>query len=195
MGSLRAWDLSGLPCGAWRPQRECCRGSWYAVRGMVRAEGASYGLAVPQSLGFVLVHVVFSTKDRRPVLKETVRGEMHRYLAAVLSGSENVCVRVGGVDDHVHVAMYLGRTESVSRVVERLKVSSSKWVKTKGPEFARFRWQRGYAAFSVGLADRAALVRYIDGQEAHHQRRDFQGEMRAMFEKYGVAFDERFVWD
>lgn len=150
---------------------------------------------MPQSLSYVLVHLVFSTKDRRPLLDSTIRPEMHAYLASVLSGSENVCVRVGGVADHVHVAMFLARTESISRVVERLKVSSSKWVKTKGPEFARFGWQRGYAAFSVGLSDRAALVRYIDGQAEHHQRRDFQEEMRAMFVKYGVWFDERFVWD
>lgn len=150
---------------------------------------------MPQSLSVVLVHVVFSVKGRRPALTERVRPELHRYLASVLNGSENVCVRVGGVADHVHVAMCLGRTEAVSRVVERMKVSSSKWIKTKGPEFARFGWQRGYAAFSVGLGDRAALVRYIDGQAEHHQRRDFQAEMRAMFAKYGVPFDERFVWD
>jgi REP element-mobilizing transposase RayT len=150
---------------------------------------------VPQSLSYVLVHLVFSTKDRRPFLKDAIRTEMHAYLASVLNGSESTCVRVGGVADHVHIALFLARTETVSRVVERLKVSSSKWIKTKGPEFTKFGWQRGYAAFSVGLSDRAALVRYIDGQPAHHKRRDFQAEMRAMFGKYGVAFDEDFVWD
>ncbi|GAC1416108.1 MAG: hypothetical protein NVSMB62_05250 [Acidobacteriaceae bacterium] len=120
---------------------------------------------------------------------------MHAYLAAVLNSSENVCVRVGGSADHVHVALFLARTESVAKVVEKLKVSSSKWIKTKGPEFAKFGWQRGYAAFSVGLSDRAALVRYIDDQAKHHARRDFLGEMRAMFAKYGVEYDEQFVWD
>jgi REP element-mobilizing transposase RayT len=120
---------------------------------------------------------------------------MHAYLASVINGSENICVRVGGVADHVHVALFLARTESVSRVVERLKVSSSKWIKTKSPEFAKFSWQRGYAVFSVGLGDRLALVRYIDAQVIHHKRRDFQAEMRVMFAKYGVEFDERFVWD
>lgn len=148
-----------------------------------------------QSLSYVLVHVVFSTKDRRPLLHDNIRMEMHSYLATVLNGSDNICVRVGGVADHVHLAVFLARTESVSRLVERLKVSSSKWIKTKGTEFAKFGWQRGYAAFSVGLSDRDALVRYIDGQAVHHQRRNFQAEMRAMFEKYGVAFDEKFVWD
>ena len=150
---------------------------------------------MPQSISQVLVHLVFSTKGRRPLLGATIRPEMHAYLASVLNSSENVCVRVGGVADHVHVAMFLGRTELMARVVEGLKVSSAKWVKTKGPEFARFAWQRGYAAFSVGLADRAALVRYINGQAEHHRKRDFEAEMRAMFAKYGVGFDERFVWD
>jgi REP element-mobilizing transposase RayT len=149
---------------------------------------------MPQSLSYVLVHLIFSTKGRRPLLTDAIRGEMHAVLAASV-GAENICVRVGGVADHVHVALYIARTESMARLVERLKVSSSKWIKTKGPEFAKFGWQRGYAAFSVGLSDRAALVRYIDAQGTHHQRRDYQGEMRAMFAKYGVVFDEKFVWD
>ena len=149
---------------------------------------------MPQSLSYILVHLVFSTKDRRPLLTDAIRGEMHAYLATVL-GPENICVRIGGVADHVHVAFYLSRGESISRLVERLKVSSSKWIKTRGPEYAKFSWQRGYAVFSVGLSDRAALIRYIDAQEMHHRRRDFQAEMRAIFAKYGVAFDEKFVWD
>ena len=77
---------------------------------------------MPQSISYVLVHLVYSTKDRRPLLTDTIRCEMHVYLASVLSGSENICVRVGGVADHVHIAFYIARTESVSRVVERLKV-------------------------------------------------------------------------
>jgi putative transposase len=149
---------------------------------------------MPQSLPYVLVHLIFSTKQRRPFLSEAIRSEMYAYLASVM-GSDNICVRVGGVSDHVHVALFIARTESMSKLVERLKVSSSKWIKTKGPEFTKFGWQRGYAAFSVGLSDRGALVRYIDGQAAHHGRRDYQAEMRAMFAKYGIAFDERFVWD
>jgi REP element-mobilizing transposase RayT len=149
---------------------------------------------MPQSLSYVLVHLIFSTKGRRPLLGDAIRGEMHAVLAASV-GAENTCVRVGGVSDHVHVALYIARTETMAKLVERLKVSSSKWIKTKGPEFAKFAWQRGYAVFSVGLSDRAALVRYIDAQGTHHQRRDYQAEMRAMFAKYGVAFDERLVWD
>lgn len=150
---------------------------------------------MPQSISYVLVHLVFSTKQRRPWLNDAVRGEMHAYLASVLNGSENVPVRVGGVADHVHIAFFLARTETLPKLVERLKVSSSKWMKTKGPEYAKVAWQRGYVAFSVGLRDRTALVRYIDDQVRHHQRRDFQAEMRAIFAQYAVAYDEQFVWD
>jgi REP element-mobilizing transposase RayT len=150
---------------------------------------------MPQSLSHVLVHLIFSTKDRRPVLKDTIRVEMHAYLASVLNSSDNTCVRIGGVTDHVHIALFIARTESIAKIMERLKVSSSKWIKTKGPEFSRFSWQRGYAAFSVSPSDLTALVEYIDAQATHHQRRDFQAEMRAMFAKYGVEFDEKYVWD
>jgi REP element-mobilizing transposase RayT len=150
---------------------------------------------MPQSLSHVLVHLIFSTKDRRPFLNDTIRVEMNTYLASVLNSSDNICVRIGGVADHVHIALFIARTESIAKIIERLKVSSSKWIKTKGPEFARFSWQRGYAAFSVSPSDRTALVKYIDAQTTHHQRRDFQAEMRAMFAKYGVEFDERYVWD
>jgi REP element-mobilizing transposase RayT len=150
---------------------------------------------MPQSLSLLLTHVIFSTKDRKPWLNDAIRPEMHAYLASIAGHGENHCFRVGGVDDHVHVAFLLARNATVAKTVEAMKVSSSKWIKARGPEFARFRWQRGYAAFSVGPRDREALLRYIDTQAAHHQKRDFQAEMRALFATYGVAFDERFVWD
>ena len=148
-----------------------------------------------QSLSLLLVHLVFSTKDRRPWLNDTIRPEMHGYLASVAGSGENYCFRVGGMADHVHVALLLARNRTVAQTVEKLKVSSSKWIKGKDPKFMKFRWQKGYAAFSVGPADREALLRYIDAQAIHHRERDYQAEMRALFAKYGVAFDERFVWD
>jgi len=84
-------------------------------------------------------------------------------------------------------------TIGLAKLFEALKTNSSKWMKRQGVE--DFAWQRGYGAFSVSPADVGALIRYIEGQEAHHRKRDFQGEMRAFFEKYHVAFDERYVWD
>ncbi len=148
---------------------------------------------MPQSLSFILVHVVFSTKDRRPLLPAELRPGVHAYLATLARSNGCDCFRAGGMADHVHLAVRLSATEDLANLVKRIKASSSAWIKTQGdPAFA---WQRGYGAFSVSPADCGALLEYIDDQEAHHRKRDFQQEMRTFFEKYHVAFDERYVWD
>ena len=147
---------------------------------------------MPLSLSFVLVHIVFSTKDRRPVLTESVRSDLFAYLAEVARNAGCECYRAGGVADHVHLAVRLSRTTNVAKLVEDLKSSSSKWLKTHVPGFA---WQRGYGAFSVGPADLNALIGYIDGQEAHHRKRSFEDELRGFLAKYGVEFDEAHLWD
>jgi REP element-mobilizing transposase RayT len=150
---------------------------------------------MPLSLAFVVVHVIFSTKGRIPVLNESVRAELYPYLATILRNGGCECYRIGGVADHVHLAIRLSRTANVAKVVAELKASSSKWIKTKSPGLAKFAWQRGYGAFSVGPADLTALAQYIDGQEAHHRKRNFQEEFRAFLKKYGVECDEKYVWD
>jgi putative transposase len=148
---------------------------------------------MPQSLSFMLVHVIFSTKDRRPLLSEAVREALHAYLATVVRDRNCECFRVGGVADHVHLALRLHPTIGLAKLLADLKADSSRWMKAQGS--AGFAWQRGYAAFSVGPADAGTLIGYIEGQEAHHRKRDFQEEMRAFFEKYHVVFDERYVWE
>ena len=150
---------------------------------------------MPQSLAFVLVHLVFSTKDRHPFLGSAVRPELHAYLATVARNAGCECFRVGGMADHVHLAVRFSRTLAISDLVEELKTSSSKWMKTRSPDFSSFAWQRGYGAFSVGPADLEALRSYIDNQEEHHRTRTFQEEYRSFLQKYGIEFDERYVWD
>jgi len=151
--------------------------------------------AVPQSLSFVLVHLVFSTKDRAPGFDVDVRAQLHAYLATVARNLDCGCYRVGGVADHVHLAIRLSRTLTMASLVGELKTSSSKWLKTLSPSLSTFAWQRGYGAFSVGPLDLDALRGYIDGQEKHHQTRTFQDEFRALLSKYAMDFDERYMWD
>jgi putative transposase len=150
---------------------------------------------MPLSLAFVVVHLIFSTKGRRPVLNDSVCAELYPYLATVARNAGCECYRMGVVADHVHLAIRLSRTANVAKVVAELKASSSKWIKTKSPALAKFAWQRGYGAFSVGPADLKALVQYIDAQEAHHRKRLYQDEFRAFLKKYGVECDERYLWD
>ena len=148
---------------------------------------------MPQSLSLLLVHIVFSTKDRRPWLNDTVRPGLHAYLATVARDHQCDCFRVGGVADHVHLAVRLHSTITLAELIEALKTSSSKWLKAQGID--AFAWQRGYGAFSVGPADADALIAYIDQQGIHHRKTDFKTEMRAFLQKYQVPYDERYVWD
>ena len=150
---------------------------------------------MPQSLSFLLVHVIFSTKDRVSVLTDAVRPELHAYLATVARNANCECYRAGGTADHVHLAIRMSRTITVAKLVEELKTASSKWLKTLAPDLATFAWQRGYGAFSVGPSKRDALRHYIDTQEEHHRTRSFQEEYRSLLVSYGIAFDERYVWD
>ena len=147
---------------------------------------------MPQTLSLNLVHIIFSTSGRAPLMNERIAPAVHAYLAGTARKLDCECFRVGGVADHVHLALRLGSTRTAAKVVSELKTSSSLWMKEQGVN--QFAWQRGYALFSVGPADLDALVRYIDGQKAHHARRDFQDEMRVFCEKYHVTVDERYVW-
>ena len=150
---------------------------------------------MPQSLSLAIVHVIFSTKERHPFLDLETRPKLHAYLATVARNAGCEAYRVGGVADHVHLAIRLSRTITIADLVETLKTSSSKWVKTQSSELAVFAWQRGYGCFSVGPSDVHALLAYIDDQENHHRTRTFQEEFRMFLQKYGVEYDEAYVWD
>jgi len=150
---------------------------------------------MPQSLSRILIHLVFSTKNRERVLTPALQNELHPYLAGTLDNIECPSLQVGGVEDHVHLFFGLSRIRTIASVVETVKTSSSKWIKTKSAEFADFHWQAGYAAFSVSQSDADTVVAYIRNQARHHQKMTFQDEYRCLLERYHVTFDEKFVWD
>jgi REP element-mobilizing transposase RayT len=153
---------------------------------------------MPQSLSYVLLHVIFSTKDRKSFLKPGIRPQVHGYLATVARNLGCEAYRVGGVADHVHLAIRLSRTVTIANLVAELKTSSSHSIKEQWPDLSQFSWQRGYGIFSVGPADKEVLCKYckyIDDQEAHHQTISFEDEFRKFLIKYVVEFDEAYVWD
>ena len=117
----------------------------------------------------------------------------HAYLGGILHRVQCPAITIGGTADHLHAFFQLARTQNVAKVVEILKSNSSQWLKSQGiPAFA---WQRGYGCFSVGKSQAEALVQYIASQAEHHQKISFQDELREILRKYGVAFDERYLWD
>jgi REP-associated tyrosine transposase len=151
--------------------------------------------AMPQSLSKVMVHIIFSTKDREPWLGSDVGPRMHAYLATVCRDLGADLVRVGGVADHVHIVTTLPRTVSQAQLIEEIKKSSSKWIKTLDARYRGFFWQRGYGAFSVSPSQLEAVLEYVDTQQEHHRTHTFQEEYRELLRRHGVDFDERYVWD
>jgi putative transposase len=152
-------------------------------------------LHVAQSLSSILIHLIFSTKHREPWVSVEVEPDLHAYMAGILKKKDCPALIIGGMPDHVHVLFTLARTTSVSAVVEDLKSESSKWIKTQGASFRKFHWQAGYGAFSIGQSSVAETRRYIDNQKEHHEKRTFPEEYRVFLTKYGVGYDERYVWD
>ena len=150
---------------------------------------------MPQSLARLHIHLVFSTKNREPLLNDAVRDALHAYMATVLQNLGCAPVLINSVEDHAHLLFDLARTVSISQVVEDVKKSSSKWIKTRSREFVGFAWQSGYGAFAVSESNVEAVRAYIANQREHHRTKTFQEEYRAFLERHNVAFDERYVWD
>ena len=148
-----------------------------------------------QSLVQLYVHLVFSTKRRRPFLRrDAVRVQTHRYLAGAFKNLHSPAIVVGGVEDHVHILCRLGKSANVSDLVRDVKRESSKWIKTQsGPN--DFGWQEGYGAFSISPGHVEALIEYINNQPEHHRRESFQEEFRRLCDRYGLRIDERYVWE
>jgi putative transposase len=148
---------------------------------------------MPQSLARVLVHLVFSTKNRQPFLAADLRKRTFGYLGATLNAIDCPVVSTGGVADHVHLLFVLGRTIALSKVVEEVKKESSKWAKEN--IHASFYWQNGYGAFSVSPSNVEQVKSYIENQEEHHRTMTFQEEFLELLRRHEIEWDERYVWD
>jgi putative transposase len=151
---------------------------------------------IPQSLAKIILHSVFSTKDRRPFLRDkSLRDELHHYIGGILTRHDCQSLIVGGVEDHVHILSTLSRTLEPAEMIKEIKRGSSLWLKTKAPELRDFAWQNGYGIFSVGFSQIPSVRDYIAGQEEHHKKVSFQDEFRELLRRYEIEFDERYVWD
>ncbi len=150
---------------------------------------------MPQSLAQIYLHIVYSTKDRRPFLADLeLRERTHAYLAGICRNHDSPAIIIGGVQDHVHLLCRLGRTITIADLVRELKRDSSKWAKEQAPGLGLFQWQAGYGTFSVSPSHVEPLKRYIARQDDHHRRESFQDEFRRLLNKYGIEYDERYVW-
>jgi len=148
-----------------------------------------------QSLVRNYIHLVFSTKNRLPLIHPAIEAELHSYLGGICQNLDCQPVIVGGYTDHIHILCLLSKKIALVKLLEELKSHSSKWIKSKSPEYVNFYWQDGYGAFSINPSEVEVVVAYIANQKEHHQHKTFQEEYRAFLNKYQVAYDERYVWD
>ncbi len=140
----------------------------------------------------VLLHIAFSTKNREALIPEALEPDLFAYVGGTCRGMGSPLLAMNGVADHVHMFVSLGKATALSDLMLNIKRDSSKWMKDRVAPFA---WQEGYFAFSIGESGVEALRAYIAGQKAHHAGVDFKDEMRGFLRKYGVEWDERFVWE
>ncbi len=154
---------------------------------------------MPQSLSKIIVHIIFSTKDRYPFLEDTdIRKTMFAYLANAFKNRNAQTFIVGGAVDHVHILCLYPKDELISKTIGEIKRVSSKWIKNENlniPMLSKFSWQRGYGVFSVSQSNVPEVRKYIESQEEHHRQISFQDEYRKFLQKYQIQFDEKYVWD
>jgi len=149
-----------------------------------------------QSLSAVYIHLVFSTKERRPFFRDKVlRESLHAYLGAVSKELECPPLKVGGAEDHVHLLCRFARTIAQAEWVKEVKRVSNLWLKERSGDYRDFQWQGGYADFSVSQSNLEQVISYIAGQEQHHNKMSFQDELRALLRKHNLEWDERYIWD
>jgi len=151
-------------------------------------------LTMPQSLAALYIHVVFSTKNREPYITPDLEPQLYAFMHGIAKNHDCIAWNIGGMPDHTHILLALHRDRSVFEMVRFLKANSSKWVHETFPDRS-FAWQNGYAAFSVSASNVAKVQAYIENQKKNHAKRTFQEEMRILYTKHGVEWDERYAWD
>ncbi len=148
-----------------------------------------------QSLSNVLVHFVFSTKNRSPTLDNAWRAELHGYIAGIVKNKGTKLIIANSVQDHIHLLLPLPRDVSISEIMKTVKMGSSGWIREKTPTGPPFQWQGGYGAFSVSPAHKDSVIEYIKSQEEHHREVNFKDEFLRLLTIYDVSYDDAYVWD
>jgi putative transposase len=143
--------------------------------------------------GNLVLHLIFSTKARQPLITPEIRSDLFAYLGGIIREMNGTALIVNGTGDHVHMLIRIRPVHAVAEIARVVKANSSRWVREKGNK--HFAWQTGYGAFSVSESNIPAVSRYIATQEEHHEKRSFQQEYVAFLKKNKVAYDERYIWD
>ena len=150
---------------------------------------------MPSTYTNLLYHVVFSTKQRTPLISNEFQEELYRYIGGIVRAEGGVQFEIGGTSDHIHILAKFKPAISVSEMLAKIKANSSKWANEHKMKLRKFGWQEGYAAFSVSESQVPAVREYIRNQEEHHRTQPYQEEFIALLERHGIEYDPRYLWD
>lgn len=142
-----------------------------------------------QSLSYILLHITFSTKYRYKTIPTERLDALHAFIAKVCANSNTLTYKVGGIEDHIHMACILPRTITVADLLRDVKRASSKWLKQYNPDF---KWQDGYGVFSISRTHKESLMYYIENQRKHHEKENYHEEIRRLCKKYEISFNDEF---
>ncbi|HVE55630.1 MAG TPA: IS200/IS605 family transposase [Pyrinomonadaceae bacterium] len=148
-----------------------------------------------QTLVQLFIHIVFSTKNRIDMITPEIEPELFAYIGGIAANNNSKLVAANATANHIHLLILLSKTIELSELVGDIKRNSSRWIKSKSESFKTFGWQDGFAAFSIGRTQVPMVKQYIATQKEKHRNRKFEDEMRMFYDKYGIEYDERYVWD
>jgi putative transposase len=146
------------------------------------------------SLTNLLYHIVFSTKDRQPLITAEFEDRIHQYLGGIIRGQKGIALEINGMADHIHILAKLSQNKSVKDVLRDLKADSSGWIHDSFSTLRKFSWQTGYSAFTVSESQVVRVRKYIQNQKEHHRKVSFKEELIALLKAHKVEFDERYLW-
>jgi putative transposase len=149
---------------------------------------------MPKSYTNLLYHIVFSTRDRRPIITTERRPRLYDYIGGIIREFGGISLAIGGIEDHLHLLVKLRPDKALYNLLRDLKANSSGWMHDVFPDAKDFYWQKGYGAFTVSMSQMPAVSRYIADQERHHKKRSFREEFIGMLQANDIAFDEKFLW-
>lgn len=150
---------------------------------------------MPSTYTNLLYHLVFSTKQRLPLIQPEFAEELYCYVGGIIRAEGGVQLEIGGMNDHVHILAKLKPAIAASEILAKLKANSSKWVNDHKLKFRKFGWQEGFAAFSVSESQVPTVRQYIRNQAEHHQRHTFQEEYVELLDRHGIQYDPQYLWD
>lgn len=139
-------------------------------------------------------HIVFSTYKREPNLKKSFRDEVFRYISGIINQRGHYSICIGGVENHIHILLEASPKEGMSKLVQEIKTSSTKFINEQKYLPGKFRWQTGFSAFSVSKSHRKKTIEYIENQEEHHKKVTFEEEYRSFLKKYGINFKDEYLF-